>query len=100
MAHIDVTYTGSRPLYAVFRRTSDAQTWNGSGFEPWADGNIGAYAVALVSDGGALFTATVPADLPAGQYRATVREQAGSQPSAAADLILRTGCLRWSGTAI
>jgi uncharacterized phiE125 gp8 family phage protein len=98
MNPLEVTFNGSGNLYAIIRERPDGDVWNGTANVSWVDGDIDDYDIALASQGGDLYSADVPEDLPAGDYRALFYERAGATP-ATTDLFLTSRPFHRNGSA-
>lgn len=95
---MNLSYNGSDDVYAIVRKVSTGQVWNGSSFEVWSDSNIYNYDIPLSDQGGDLYSEDFPSSVDANiQYVIFYYEQAGSSP-ATDDLILDSESVIWDGT--
>lgn len=100
---LDIVVPGAgRAVYAIVRRSSDAQVWDvaNTTFTAWADGDIDDYDVALVDASGDLYSGDFPTDIPAGT-KVTIAwyDRAGASP-ATTDTILASQTRTWNGSAL
>lgn len=75
--------------------------WNGATFEAYNAANWATYAIAMTQDGASgLYFATMPALITtAGSYDYFVYQQGGASP-AESDLLVTTGKVEWTGSAV
>lgn len=96
---LNLTYTNTDDVYAIVRRTSNGQAWNGSALETWADANITTYDIPLVDQGGDLYAANFPSGLATNvEYRILYYEKASGADPAITDLLLASEEGIWDGT--
>lgn len=89
----------SKTLYFLLRSATN-QIWNGSSFENYATANLGNYDIPATEQGtaSAYYVANMPG-ASAGVYTWVAKEQAGGSP-AEGDILVGTGYLEWSGSAV
>ncbi len=95
-----LSYTGTKTVYAILRKTSDGTTWNGSTWETWANANLATYDIPLTSLGGDYQAANFPTAIAINTtVWVTYYERAGDNP-ALTDYILKSEQMTWTGTVL
>lgn len=94
-----VAHNAIATIYAIIRRTTDDNVWNGTAFVAWSDANLPSYALALTARGGDVYTGDFPAGIEAGLYAVYYYVQSGPTPTTT-DGFLGGREMYWNGGAV
>ena len=87
-----------RTCYFQVRNSTSGFVWNGSAFEAYLSGTVGAYDVAMTEQGLAnYYVGNFPATIPAGIYAVEAKQQAGGSP-VEGDSTWGTQDFNWNGS--
>jgi len=95
---LSIAYQGDAGVYVILRDLATGNAFNGSAFAVFDAAQLAQYAIPLAARGGDLYTAAMPAGVPAATLQVYFYEMAGQNP-AADDLVLGSPIYTWTGSA-
>ena len=92
-------YPTGATIYAIIRKQSDKEVWNGTDFETWADANIATYDVELAYVGSAYYSVDFPIGITdEDTYHVTFHVRATGAPLIT-DNAIYVAKVEWDGSA-